>query len=59
MFAATVGIKDSNEVEFMAIVFALEMSLQQPWVMEKEIIIESNSKNAIAWVNGEDKCPGT
>lgn len=40
----------------MEIVFALEMSLQQAWVKEKELSIESASKNAVAWVNGKDKC---
>lgn len=28
MFAPSVGMKDSNEAEFLAIVFALELSLQ-------------------------------
>lgn len=27
MFVASVGVKDSNEAEFMAIIFALEISL--------------------------------
>lgn len=57
MFAASVGVKDSNEAEFMAIVFALEMSLQQEWIRGMEIILESDSRNALAWVNKQEECP--
>lgn len=56
-FTASVGIRDSNEAEFMAIVFALELSLQQNWIMEKEIIVESDSKNALSWVKKREECP--
>lgn len=56
-FAASIGIKDSNEAEFIAMVFALEMSLQKEWLREKEIIVESDSKNALAWINRRDEYP--
>lgn len=49
LFAVLVGIKDSNEVEFMAIVYALEMSLLKELVKNRRIIIESDSKNSITW----------
>lgn len=57
LFAASIGLRDSNETEFVAIVFALEMTLQQEWVKNLEIIVESDSKNAIAWVNKIEGCP--
>lgn len=57
MFAASVGERDSNEAEFMAIVFALEMSLQQDWLQQAEIIVESDSKNALVWVERKEECP--
>lgn len=57
LFAASVGIRDSNEAEFMAIVFALEMSIQQEWLKEIEIIIETVSRNALAWINRKEECP--
>lgn len=41
MFAASVGVKDSNEAEFMAIFFTLEMSLQQEWIKGMAILLES------------------
>lgn len=57
MFAASVGERDSNEAEFMAIVFALEMSLQQDWLQQAEIIVESDSKNALVWVERKEEYP--
>lgn len=42
---------------FLAIVFALEMSLQQDWLREMEIIIETDSKIAPAWINKEEEGP--
>lgn len=56
-FAASVGIRDSNEAEFMAIVFTFEMSRQQERIKNMEIILESDSKNGIAWVNRKEECP--
>lgn len=56
MFAASVGIRYSNEAEFMTIVYALEMSLQQEWIKQMEIIIETDSKNALTWVNKKEEC---
>jgi ribonuclease HI len=56
-FAASVGIKDSNEAEFLAIVFALEQCLDKGWLSGGTITIESDSKNALAWVNKSEDCP--
>lgn len=47
MFAASVGIRDSNEAEFMPIAFALEMSLHQYWLKQSEIFVEYDSKSAL------------
>lgn len=57
MFATSVGVKDSNEAEIFAIAFALELSLQQEWMKQKVIIVESDSKNALAWINKKEECP--
>ncbi|KAL6527395.1 hypothetical protein OROGR_016485 [Orobanche gracilis] len=56
-FAASVGIKDSNEAEFLAIIFAVETSLKQPRSMEKDLIIESDSSNAVSWIKRKRECP--
>lgn len=57
MFSAPIGIRDSNEAEFMAITYALEMSLQKAWILEKDLIVESDSRNALSWVNNIETCP--
>lgn len=45
MLSAHVGIKYSNEAEFMDIVFALEMSIQQEyWIRNMEIIVNKTLK---------------
>lgn len=56
-FATSIGVRDSNEAEYMAIVFALEMSVQKEWLKDMEIIVESDSKNALAWINKREECP--
>ncbi|KAK7245158.1 hypothetical protein RIF29_39993 [Crotalaria pallida] len=38
-FAASLGIRDSNEAKFMAIVFALETSMEQPWLTDTNILL--------------------
>ncbi|KAK7268945.1 hypothetical protein RIF29_21656 [Crotalaria pallida] len=56
-FAASIGIEDSNIAEFMAIIFALETSLQQPWMKEQIIIVESDSRTALSWAKNYGECP--
>ncbi|KAK2449388.1 hypothetical protein QL285_008590 [Trifolium repens] len=55
--AISIGIKDSNEAEFLAIVFALKQSLDKEWLSSSNIIVKSDSKNALAWVNNCESCP--
>jgi hypothetical protein len=55
--AVSIGIKDSNEAGFLAIVFALEQYLDKEWLSSSNIIVESGSKNALAWVNNSESCP--
>jgi ribonuclease HI len=52
-----VGIRDSNEAEFLAIDFALEMCLDRTDCVDMNLIVESDSKNALAWVNNASLCP--
>lgn len=49
-FAASVGLRDLNEAEFLAIVFALEISVEKEWLKQGILVIESHSKVALAWV---------
>jgi ribonuclease HI len=55
--AVSIEIKDSNEAGFLAIVFGLEQSLDKEWLSSSNIIVESDSKNALAWVNNSESCP--
>lgn len=48
-FAAHIGVKDSNIAEILAIVFAVELSLEKEWLREGNVIIESDSVNGITW----------
>lgn len=54
-FAAFVGVRDSNEAEFIVIVIALEVSLEKDWLKRGCLIVESNSKVAISWA--KTNCP--
>jgi ribonuclease HI len=56
-FAVSIGVKDSDEAEFLAIVFALEQSLDKEWRSNGTIIVESVSRNALAWVDNSGACP--
>jgi hypothetical protein len=56
-FAVSIGVKESNEAEFLAIVFALEQSLDKEWLSNGTIIVESDSRNALAWVDNSGACP--
>lgn len=54
-FTASVGIRDSNEVEFLAILTALDLSSDKEWIRKGTLIVESNSKLALAWI--KSSCP--
>lgn len=54
-FAASVGIRDSNEAEFIAVIYALELSLEKEWLKLGSLIVESDSKVALAWI--KSTCP--
>lgn len=56
-FFSYVGIRDANEAEFMAIVFALETTLQREDFQDKKILVESDSKNALSWVRDKNNIP--
>lgn len=56
-YAASVGIKDSNEAEFLAVVFALELILDQKGSLEHNIIIESDLRNTLSWIKYKQTCP--
>ena len=48
MFVASVGICESKEKEFIAIVFDLEISCQKPSILEIPIMVESDSLIALS-----------
>lgn len=54
-FAASVGIRDSNEAEFLAILTSLEISLDKEWLKEGSLIVELDSNVALAWI--KSSCP--
>lgn len=54
-FAAGVGIRESNEAEFLAIVKALELSMGRDWLKHGNLIVESDSKVALSWA--KSGCP--
>jgi ribonuclease HI len=55
--AASVGVRESNVAEFLTIIFTLEICLEYDWLRRDNIIIESDSKNALSWINKAGSCP--
>jgi ribonuclease HI len=51
MFSVPVGILDSNIAELRAIVKAIELSASNCLFHHQHLIIESDSVNAISWMN--------
>ena len=49
VFSKSIGIEDSNFVEFMAIKEGLSLFSSSTWAQSHNLIIESDSKNAILW----------
>lgn len=43
-------IRDSNEADFLAIIFSLELSSEKEWLKQGSLIVESDSKVVLAWV---------
>lgn len=56
IFSKPVGTRDSNEAEFLAIVNALEFSIEKSWITGSTLIIESDSLNALKWAQSESNC---
>ncbi|XVF82263.1 hypothetical protein PTKIN_Ptkin16aG0031700 [Pterospermum kingtungense] len=50
-FSKLVGIEDSNVAELMAICEAFLIFIDSPFVSNNALIVESDSKNAVTWVN--------
>ncbi|KAJ7942898.1 putative Aldehyde oxidase [Quillaja saponaria] len=51
------GVCDSNTMEFMAIGKAMSMFPNSTRKDRVELIVESDSKNAISWITKEGSCP--
>ncbi|XVF65828.1 hypothetical protein PTKIN_Ptkin09bG0282100 [Pterospermum kingtungense] len=51
MFSKNIGIADSNQAELMAIVDALSYVVEAKFDPPPDIIVESNSKVVISWLN--------
>ncbi|XVF86520.1 hypothetical protein PTKIN_Ptkin18bG0047600 [Pterospermum kingtungense] len=45
-FSKFIGVEDSNVAELVAIRKALVLFLSSPWAFDRELIIESDSRNA-------------
>lgn len=52
LFSSPIGIKESNEAELLAIWKALKLFKDSEWNNRvQELVIESGSKVALAWIN--------
>lgn len=54
-FVALAGVRDSNEAEFLIIVFALVLSIDKDWLKAGSLLVKSDSKNALVLV--KSACP--
>jgi len=50
LFSIPIGIKDSNEAEFIAVVKALELTSSREDMFGRSIMVESDSANTVHWV---------
>jgi len=50
-FSVSVGIKESNEVELLTIIKALELSSSKNEFFERNFIIESDYASVVNWMN--------
>ncbi|KAK3218039.1 hypothetical protein Dsin_012009 [Dipteronia sinensis] len=53
LFSQSVGIMDSNSAEILAIKRAVELCFSQQGLHHRNVIIISDSKSAVSWVNGD------
>ncbi|KAK2654574.1 hypothetical protein Ddye_014430 [Dipteronia dyeriana] len=51
LFSVYVGCQDAIIVELLAIVIACDMCVLKNELSEKKVIINSDSKNAVSWIN--------
>ncbi|OMO72253.1 hypothetical protein COLO4_27741 [Corchorus olitorius] len=51
VFSKPIGQADSNMAELLAIKEAFLIFAASNWANEKELLVESDSKNAVKWVN--------
>ncbi|XVF85746.1 hypothetical protein PTKIN_Ptkin17bG0142100 [Pterospermum kingtungense] len=56
-FSKSIGVEDSNIAELLAIREAFLIFIASPFVVGKKLIIESDSQNAVSWVNGLSSAP--
>ena len=57
VFSKSIGLADSNMVELLAIKEAFLIFSASDWVNEKELLIETDSRNAAKWVNDPASVP--
>lgn len=57
VFSISVGIKDSNEAELIAVAKALELSSLRGDLSNKKIIVESDSSSAVSWMRKPSSRP--
>lgn len=53
LFSIQVEAKEINEAEVLAILFATELSFEKEWMQHLNLVIESDSSNAVEWSNME------
>ncbi|XVF45785.1 hypothetical protein PTKIN_Ptkin02bG0234500 [Pterospermum kingtungense] len=56
-FSKSIGVEDSNIAELLAIREAFLVFIASPLVVDKKLIIESDSQNAVSWVNVPSSAP--
>jgi ribonuclease HI len=57
VFSISVGIKDSNEAELIAVAKALELSSLRGDLSNKKIIVESDSSSVVSWMRKPSSRP--
>ncbi|XVF84544.1 hypothetical protein PTKIN_Ptkin17bG0045500 [Pterospermum kingtungense] len=53
----SIGVEDSNTAELLAIREAFLIFITSPFVLDKLLIVESDSANAVNWVNFPESAP--
>ncbi|GMJ01694.1 hypothetical protein HRI_003838600 [Hibiscus trionum] len=57
LFSGAIRMADSNEAEVQAISFALKLLRESSWEGVQSIVIESDSRVALAWIQGVERRP--